>query len=258
MKRKLKTITSLGLISVMALSGCSSKYSYKEIPEQPILTKQEIIDYYAKEMSYDAIVSRSMKKDNTINWNNVPSVVAEKLWNETLKVIELHQLNAGFSGEMSSNVHDWLKLSIDDLVLTKKNGQYEYTSLESQGYYFVTVTFETHLNGAGTMKNEANYLGINGVIIQDQNENPMIDEPFLTSALRTMNQAVRARGLKEYPSFGVDLNYVRETQATEEETLPETDAEGNVIIGRDDETAESSEVETSAIAETETDRKSVV
>lgn len=253
MKRKLKTITSLGLISVMALSGCSSKYSYKEIPEQPILTKQEVIDYYAKEMSYDAIVSRSMKKDNTINWNNVPSVVAEKLWNETLKVIELHQLNAGFSGEMSSNVHDWLKLSIDDLVLTKKNGQYEYTSLESQGYYFVTVTFETHLNGAGTMKNEANYLGINGVIIQDQNENPMIDESFLTSALRKMNDDRRARGLKEYPSFGVDLNYVRETQATEEETLPETDAEGNVIIGRDDETAESSEVETSATAETETE-----
>lgn len=252
MKRKLKTITSLSLVSVMALSGCSAVYDYSNIPSQQPLTKQEVIDYYAEEMSYDAIVNRSMKKDDTINWNNVPSVVAEQLWNETLKVIETHQLNAGFSGDMSASVHDWLKLSIDDLVLTKPNGQYEYTSLESQGYYFVTVPFETHLNGAGTMKNEANYLGINGVIIQDQNENPVIDESFLTSALIKMNADREARGLKPYQSFGVDLNYVRETQATVEETLPETDAEGNVIIGRDDETSESSENETTTQAETET------
>lgn len=254
MKRKLKTITSLGLVSVMALSGCSATYDYSNIPDQQPLTKQEVIDYYAKEMSYDTIVSRSIKKKDSINWNNVPSVVAENLWASTQSAIELHQLNAGYSGEMSPSVHDWLKLSIDDLVLTRKDGQWTYTSLESQGYYFVTVPFDTHLNSAGTMKNEANYLGINGVIIQDENENPKIDTSFLTSALKEMNAYREIQGLKPYETFGVDLNYVQETQPTVEETLPETDAEGNAILGRDDETttAEGETQETTTQAETET------
>lgn len=252
MKRKLKTVTSLGLISVMTLSGCSAAYNYDNIPYQPNLTKQEVMDYYATEMSYDAIVSRSMKLTKDINFNNVTPAMADKLSAETLKVIETHQLNAGYSAEMSQSVHDWLKLSLDDLVLTKKNGAWSFECSESQGFYFVKVPFDTHLNGAGTMKNEANYLGINGVIIQDQNEEPIIDESFLTSALIKMNDSRAARGLKPYEAFGVDLNYVRETEpTTEEETLPETDAEGNVIIGRDDETSEEETQETTQ-AETTT------
>lgn len=253
MRKKLKSITSLGLASVMFLSGCSAQYDYDSIPQQPALTKQEVIDYYAKEMSYDTIVNRAVKKTNTINWNGVPSNIADKLVDKTLEVIETHQLNAGYSGDMTPDVHDWLKLTLDDLVLVKPDGNFQYKDAESKGFYFVTVAFDTKLNSAGTMKNEANYLGINGVIIQDQDENPIIDESFLTSALKTMNARREAQGLKPYDSFGIDLNYVRETEATVEETLPETDAEGNVVTGRDDETETSATTEETSVQETETE-----
>ena len=49
------------VIGSLLVTTCGS-YDYSKIPYEPFLTRQEAVDYYSNQMSYDSIVKRSAVK----------------------------------------------------------------------------------------------------------------------------------------------------------------------------------------------------
>lgn len=220
------------VIGSLLVTACGS-YDYSKIPYEPFLTRQEAVDYYSNQMSYDSIVKRSAVKSGKIEWNKVPDNVADKLWAETSKVITTHQLNQGYEGEMTRYMHDYLKLTLDGLVLEEPYGGFTYTEAENRGYYFVTVDFKTKLNKLGSLKGEANYVGINGAIIDNTVDGtievPVLNTGYMTSALAKMNEYREKNRLNPYPEYGDSFTNSSSDEGVIE-TIDASDAEGNTVI----------------------------
>lgn len=231
MRHRGKRVIVLASTVAMAslISGCINKYDYSKIPLESPMTQQEVTDYYANQMSYKNVINRASNKD-IIQWNSVPESLQKKLWEKTLKVIETHQLNNGYENDMTYPVHDYLKLVVDDLVLNKpEGGNFTYSEAESQGFYFVTVDFSTKLNGQGTFKDEANYLGIDGAIIDDY-RGIHIDDVYLTQVMNKVNEARKQQRLNEFPILSMKLDNAQHSTTVVEQTAG-TDADGNNVIG---------------------------
>lgn len=230
--RKIRCIVVTTALSSLLVTGCGS-YDYSKIPYEPYLTRQEAVDYYSNQMSYDSIVKRSAVKSNKIEWNKVPDNIADKLWAETSKVITTHQLNQGYEGEMSRYVHDYLKLTLDSLVLEEPDGGFTYTEAENRGYYFVTVDFKTKLNRTGSLKGEANYIGVNGAIIDKTvdgtNEVPVLNTGYMASALAKMNEYREKNRLEPYPEYGTAFTNNNVDELIDK-SIDSSDAEGNKVI----------------------------
>lgn len=230
--RKIRCIVVTTALSSLLVTGCGS-YDYSKIPYEPYLTRQEAVDYYSNQMSYDSIVKRSAVKNNKIEWNKVPDNIADKLWAETSKVITTHQLNQGYEGEMSRYVHDYLKLTLDSLVLEEPDGGFTYTEAENRGYYFVTVDFKTKLNRTGSLKGEANYIGVNGAIIDKTvdgtNEVPVLNTGYMASALAKMNEYREKNRLEPYPEYGTAFTNNNVDELIDK-SMDSSDAEGNKVI----------------------------
>ena len=239
----MKRCLSLAVLSSLLVTGCSS-FDYSKIQYQPFLTRQEVVDYYANQMSYDSIVKRTAVRTNKIEWNKVPEDIQDKLWQETTKVLTTYQLNDGYEGEMTRYVHDNLKLTLDDLVLSAPDGGFSYTEAESRGYYFVTVYFTTQLNTQGSLKGEANYIGVNGAIIDGTSDGveevPVLDTNFMNASLAKINEYRVKNHLEPYPDYGSAFtnNAVEQVQ----EPQDTSDAEGNAIVENTEESISNEEV----------------
>jgi len=234
---------TLVVLSSLLVTGCSS-FDYSKIQYQPFLTRQEVVDYYANQMSYDSIVKRTAVRTNKIEWNKVPEDIQDKLWNETTKVLTTYQLNDGYEGEMTRYVHDNLKLTLDGLVLSAPDGGFSYTEAESRGYYFVTVDFKTQLNTQGSLKGEANYIGVNGAIIDGTSDGveevPVLDTNFMNASLAKVNEYRVKNHLEPYPDYGDAFTNNAVEQVQEQQDT--ADAEGNVIVENSEESISSEEV----------------
>lgn len=239
----MKRCLSLAVLSSLLVTGCSS-FDYSKIQYQPFLTRQEVVDYYANQMSYDSIVKRTAVRTNKIEWNKVPEDIQDKLWQETTKVLTTYQLNDGYEGEMTRYVHDNLKLTLDDLVLSAPDGGFSYTEAESRGYYFVTVYFTTQLNTQGSLKGEANYIGVNGAIIDGTldgvEEVPVLDTNFMNASLAKINEYRVKNHLEPYPDYGSAFTNNAVEQVQEQQDT--SDAEGNAIVENTEESISSEEV----------------
>lgn len=239
----MKRCLSLAVLSSLLVTGCSS-FDYSKIQYQPFLTRQEVVDYYANQMSYDSIVKRTAVRTNKIEWNKVPDDIQDKLWQETTKVLTTYQLNDGYEGEMTRYVHDNLKLTLDDLVLSAPDGGFSYTEAESRGYYFVTVYFTTQLNTQGSLKGEANYIGVNGAIIDGTSDGveevPVLDTNFMNASLAKINEYRVKNHLEPYPDYGSAFTNNAVEQVQEQQDT--SDAEGNAIVENTEDSISNEEV----------------
>ena len=239
----MKRCLSLAVLSSLLVTGCSN-FDYSKIQYQPFLTRQEVVDYYANQMSYDSIVKRTAVRTNKREWNKVPEDIQDKLWQETTKVITTYQLNDGYEGEMTRYVHDNLKLTLDDLVLSAPDGGFSYTEAESRGYYFVTVYFTTQLNTQGSLKGEANYIGVNGAIIDGTSDGveevPVLDTNFMNASLAKINEYRVKNHLEPYPDYGSAFTNNAVEQVQEQQDT--SDAEGNAIVENTEESISNEEV----------------
>lgn len=253
MRHRILSAISISLVGAMVLSGCSSRPDFSKLDDMQELTQQEVIDYYAKQMSYDNIVERAADKVADIQYNDVPENMRDILSKAAQKILDLQQSNNGYAADMSTDLHEYVKLTLDDMVLTNtvvKNMR------ETDGYYFITAESDVKPNQTGTFKDEANYVGIDGVIVEDYTGKPVIDSGFLKVALDKVNSYQAALGKPAFKDYGDSLNRAPQTpeQTSTEPSLPDTDLAGNKIIGSDtpEETTESpTEAETTVEATTE-------
>ena len=199
MRHKLVVIT---IILALSMSGCSTgAKNYKSMKTEPMLTTQEVLDYYAEELSYRPITQYNVLDSTVLEFNDVNGDMKEKAISTYRKVIAEYKKSDKYS--ITEGQHDYLKYFIDNMAINESgiNGV-----KEAMGYYYVEVSYDTSSNNIGEFKGEANYLGIDGIIVENYNKETVIDNNYLESAIKTMNKYRKSAGEPLLTKTGTDEN----------------------------------------------------
>ena len=242
-------ILAVSALVMQSLTGCSqveevtSIFADADIQNQEFATKQEIMDYYANSMKYQTVSKRTPMIDENVHasFNTVEqgTEAYEKLRNAFITVEAEHQKVNGYT--ISQGLHDFLKSFIDDMVLN--DGEIKRAK-EYGGYYYLTVAYKTTPNISGSFKNQANYMGIDGLIVRGNTDDYEVDTDYLSTLLdKTINPTRTAMELTPYTNFGYDSAWVTEGAAagTGMFDVLNTDNQNQTVEATTGETAENVE-----------------
>lgn len=241
MNSKMKKLVAMSLMGATTLTGCSGAKDYSSIPLEAQLTKQEVIDYYAKEMSYDTIVTRhgatkvdlvftdvneTKKEEITKRYQDIMTQYKSGLKNGDVVGVEKEDNDTESADDtqkdMGVEAHEYLKSMLDPYILEDETIK---DIKESLGYYFVTVDFKVKSKGSdGTLKGMINYLGVNGVFVQDENDKVDVDKSYLSRILFDINKKRKEDGLKEYKTVKDKQEADVKTQKEENEVNNATES----------------------------------
>ena len=189
-RRVLTAGVSLTLAASMVLSGCSSVIG-DDVASYPLvnpLSEQEIMDYYAESLQYDAIVSRNVEvHEEEYVLREVDDEKAERLRtlvSQAEQVLGRNEYTEGAESVISEDVFNYIKATIDGLTLSDGNVDAIQQAL---GYYFVDVTYQASARTAGTFNQLTPLIGINGVFVKSATGEDTIDLAYLTTALEKVN-----------------------------------------------------------------------
>ena len=229
MKHKRLALVIMSALLVESLSGCGNVGTLynSNIQEQQYASVQEIMDYYAKSMKYGSISTRPAVKSENARFNTVPeeSETYAKLQAALQEVTAEHQKNGNY--KIPDGVHNYLKAFTDDMVLS---GSTIRRAKEYGGYYYLTVSYNVTKNTSGSFKEQANYLGIDGIIIKDIYGVEDIDDSYLNTVIKKMNPYLEALEKAPLENYGVDDSWLAGRYNPEDEPVGETDStesEGN-------------------------------
>ena len=189
-----RRLASTSLVLTLVLAGCGTSIPYADVPNQQMKTLQEVLDYRAKELSYDSIATRAIYGDSAVElvFNKVKSDNKDKVVAAYEKLISDLQSNNAYT--VDEKLHDYLKYYIDDKVLY--NGTVQDVK-EYCGYYYVTVKYDVKSNSEGTFTDWAKYLGINGTIVEDTNGEDVLNIKYLSRAIKEINENRYNQGLPD-------------------------------------------------------------
>ena len=202
--RTLNKITASILAIAIAIStgGCSLSIFRNNITKYPLvpaLTESEVIDYYAKAMSFDAIVSKNLDVDKTnfemrdIEDEELKSKL-EKLYYETENLLGQMTYD-GSSEALDIEVFHYIKSYLND----KKADRSSIVSIkQSMGYYFIDVEYNLSARTPGTFKNEASLVGLNGALVHsDYYDTDSVDKAFMQQAVTKLNNYYSENNIKD-------------------------------------------------------------
>ncbi len=216
-KKKALALVVISASLASSLTACSGKNPVEavsnlaniaEVQKQPFATTQEIMDYYAQGMKYASISTRPGVKEENFAYNTVEqgTEAYEKLKNAYIEVEAEHQKVAGY--KIDRGLHDFMKAFTDDMVLS---GGEIRRAKEHGGYYYLTVAYDTTKNISGSFKQQANYMGIDGVIVKDLGETYKVDEKYLNYIISNQVNPLRAAENKpQLQSYGSDNTWFDE------------------------------------------------
>ena len=193
-----KSIISVILAaSMMAslLTGCSGLVATNDATKvglTPALTQQEVLDYYAKALDYDTVVSRAAEAQ-VYNYVTSPvndETVAKRI-NETLAITEQALATDNYhatdktSKYLTDSMYHYIRAMLNDKKLTNRN---VLEARQALGYYFVDVQYDIAPADIGTFKDAMTLVGMNGAFhyIETRNED-IVDASYMTKAEKEMN-----------------------------------------------------------------------
>lgn len=195
MKSRIVT-KSIAFMSALAitLTGCGSFIS-EDVASYPLgqpLSQAEVIDYYAKALDYDAIVSRNINvHEAKYVTRDITGDKAEKL--KTL-VSRAEDILSGDSYEItednvsivSPDTYEYIKGALDNESIS--NGQLKAIT-GALGYYFVDVEYDIAPSKIGAFKQTANLVGLNGALYQDLVTGKWkVDTAYIQQVVNKMNE----------------------------------------------------------------------
>ena len=195
MRKKIFTkAVALTCAATLGLTGCGAFVSedVTSYPMAPLLTQADVINYYAKALEYDSIVSRNLNVHET---NYVTrEITGERA--EQLKglVSRAEDILASTEYEVSEenvkvvtpDTYEYIKGVLDNEVIS--NGQLKQIR-GALGYYFVDVEYDVAPSQIGAFKQTANLLGLNGVLYQDIVTGEwLIDTAYIQQIVNKMNE----------------------------------------------------------------------
>lgn len=183
------------------------------IREQQFAKLQEVKDYYAEAIKYNQVSTRPavdaaliQAEYNTVDQGSKTYVKLK----DALNNVRLEH-NKVYDYTIPTGLHDYIKSFTDDLALTDAA---IVRAKEFGGYYYLTVKYKTQKNNHGSFKNQANYMGIDGVIVYDQNGQEYIDTQYLDAVITKMNPVLEAAGKPTLINFENDELTKYNPQAT--------------------------------------------
>lgn len=196
-KKKVTRAIALGLALASitsTLTGCGSSGSKEAFENRPLAQFANLADvreYYAKELSYDSILSRDYLNDTSeLVLEDVPEDRAQLLTEMT------HQIETILAGDtyeepteeqlklISVEAYNFFKAQIDSLALN--NGAIKQIK-QTKGFYFVDVEYDISAQAPGTFTENADMTGINGLWEQDINKEWKISDTFKHLAEQRLN-----------------------------------------------------------------------
>lgn len=131
------------------------------------LSKSEVIDYYAKAISFDAVVSRNVDKDK-VTYETLPvqeetKEIINGLVEEAQSILVQNSYD-GSSKSLDISTFNYIKALLNDKKLSNANIE---SVTQALGYYFVDVTYDIKSGELGQLKPSSSLIGINGAFSQD-------------------------------------------------------------------------------------------
>lgn len=193
-KRYLTKLIAVTCSLSMCLTGCSvfTGEDVTSYPLVPYLTTSEVIDYYAKSLDYDAIISRDLNvHETTYETYPVQGEKAERLKQLVDKAEDIlaapeYEITEENLKVMSPNTYEYIRGFIDNETLTRKG----ISKIEGAlGYYFVDVDYEVGSSQIGSFTQMANLIGLNGIIYQHPvSKEWLIDTAYMQQVVNKLNE----------------------------------------------------------------------
>lgn len=215
MKRKYltKAVALLGVAS-LSLTGCSSFIS-EDVTSYPLastMTSAELVDYYAKALKYDSIVSRNVDVHETkYEMKDIEGAKSEKLKELTSQCEAILGKNEYTPTEdsvklVSKDTFHYIKGSLDNEVLTGGKVQNIQGAL---GYYFVDVKYDVTSKTPGTFKDVVNLIGLDGAFTKDYKDRYSINTAYLTAVVKQLNEYYYKNNINKCAVFDSNINTIK-------------------------------------------------
>lgn len=215
MKRKYltKAVALLGVAS-LSLTGCSSFIS-EDVTSYPLastMTSAELVDYYAKALKYDSIVSRNVDVHETkYEMKDIEGAKSEKLKDLTSQCEAILGKNEYTPTEdsvklVSNDTFHYIKGSLDNEVLTGGKVQNIQGAL---GYYFVDVKYDVTSKTPGTFKDVVNLIGLDGAFTKDYKDRYSINTAYLTAVVKQLNEYYYKNNINKCAVFDSNINTIK-------------------------------------------------
>lgn len=202
---KLKEIAAMVCL-LTTVSACGANTKVESLELVTPTTKQEVLDYYANALRYEAVITRSVEDNIKETSYEEYEITGDKA--EELKAIQLEieeQLSAMRYEEtvnkdvISEDCFNYIKAYINDVSLA--GGTVENVS-GALGYYFVDVAYETSAGQIGTLKGTAPLVGVNGAYVENPiNKEVALDEIFITSVVENANRYFLLNGINKNVTY---------------------------------------------------------
>lgn len=191
---KRKSVLAILLVSTqLAMTGCGGT-SATEIPLMSRTTKQQVLDYYADSLKYDAVITRASDEDKEKR-KYEEHIVTD---NETIeqltslyKQAESNLQNVEYIADgavIEEELFNYIKGYLNDLQIS--GGKIAEDGITSAiGYYFVDVEYSTAPSTYGDFTSLASLIGIRGAFKENYMTGEVTkDDGFIAAALDAGNK----------------------------------------------------------------------
>jgi hypothetical protein len=143
------------------------------------LSKREIIDYYTQEMKVQSITKRTPVTAETenIQYREIDGAEMPKLEQELSRAENLLAKGAYENDKyVTPQLYGYMKYALDDKVLRRNKIVFKGASKE---FYVLDVEYDAALKNEGSLKEDAQYLGVHGVFIKDSLGRDHVDAAYV-------------------------------------------------------------------------------
>lgn len=192
-KQYFKKLIALASVASLSLSGCTS-FINDDVASYPLaspLTQSELVDYYAKALQYDSIVSRNVTvHETTYEVKDIEGAKAEKLKGlasqcESILGEDSYEPTEETLKLVSKDTFGYIKGVLDNEAIS--NGVIKNIT-GALGYYFVDIEYDIAAKNNGTFTKTANILGLNGAFFQNYKGEYLVDSEYMTVVVNKLNE----------------------------------------------------------------------
>lgn len=162
----------IGTTQFITMTGCGRSNDVAEMQLMSATTKQQVLDYYANSLKYDAVVTRAADENKYETKYEEHSITDENTLNAVKDAYSKAERDLGNSeypeggAYITEDVFNYIKAYLNDMKIS--NGNIAENGITTAlGYYFVDVEYDAAPAAYGEFNNFASLIGVRGAFVED-------------------------------------------------------------------------------------------